>query len=432
MRCSLITAALFAALTGTRIVSAVDLYTENFEVNPTANWKVNPGPIAPDELGFGPDATHDANFFFDYSSVGIPLAPNSAPGATRGLKLQSNNDFNSDGIGVFTGFSVSPLGQDFQAAGDYTLTFDWWASSIGPFPGGGTGSTQLSTFGVGTNGTTAQWPGAVQNSVWFAATGDGNSSADWRVYSPTEAGKFSYQEQSMTVPDGTYVYEADPAAGLVRQNSHPYYAGFGSVSPPTAQTDLFPSLQTGTTVVGSAAFEWHEVEIEKIGNDISWTVDDVLIATVNLVGPDPITLGGGNIFFGHSDINATVASDPSRFDLLFTLIDNVKVATIEAGPVTNADFNGNGTVDAADYVVWRNNLGVMGTGTQATGDANADMNVNQADYDAWRATFGTDVPGGGLASSVPEPSSGIVILVGALTMLATIRRVQRVVVGNRR
>jgi len=60
----------------------------------------------------------------------------------------------------------------------------------------------------------------------------------------------------------------------------------------------------------------------------------------------------------------------------------------------NADFNGNTIVDAADYTVWRNNLGLAGSATQPMGDANGDMNVDQADYDAWKASFGTTPSGG--------------------------------------
>ena len=63
------------------------------------------------------------------------------------------------------------------------------------------------------------------------------------------------------------------------------------------------------------------------------------------------------------------------------------------------DFNQDGTVDAADYVVWRKNGG------------------SQQDYLAWRSNFGTTGSGGGSASgfaaTVPEPSSGLLFLLVA-------------------
>lgn len=263
------------------------LYSQNFEVDSTANWTVNNGPS---------DAAVD--FHFDYSAVGIPSAPSGA--GTRGMKLQANLT-----NGIFSGMSVSPIGQNFT--GDYTVEFDWWANFNGPFPAGGSGSTNLSTFGIGTSGLSAQWPGAVQSSVWFAGTGDGGSANDWRAYS--SAAGTSY-------PDGSPVYPF-----MTRNSSDPYFASFGSNTAPAAQLALFPQ-QTGVTDVGSAGMEWHRVSIEKSGTTAIWRVDGTLMATIDLT---TVTLSGGNIFFGHSDINATSSTDPFDSALLFTLIDNVHV-----------------------------------------------------------------------------------------------------------
>jgi hypothetical protein len=53
-----------------------------------------------------------------------------------------------------------------------------------------------------------------------------------------------------------------------------------------------------------------------------------------------------------------------------------------------ADYNGNGAVDAADYVAWRDTLGQnVPPGTGADGDG--DGTISQADYDLWRANFGS-------------------------------------------
>jgi hypothetical protein len=285
----LLTAFAAAALTLPSVSLGAVLYAENFELDPTGAWTVNGGP-----------SDETANFFFDYSTVGIPLAPNSAAGGAHGMKLQANLT-----NGIFSGFSVSPTGQNFT--GNYTLAFDWWANFNGPFPAGGSGSTNLSTFGIGTSGTVAQWPGGVQDSVWFAATGDGGSAADWRAYST--AAPTSH-------PDGDAVY-----AATTRNNTNAYYAGFGGEEAPAAQLALFPQ-QTGNTAIGSAGMAWHEVVIENDGTTIRWLVDSLLIATIDL---DAVDLDGENIFFGHSDVNATSSTDPNDAALLFTLIDNVRV-----------------------------------------------------------------------------------------------------------
>ena len=64
------------------------------------------------------------------------------------------------------------------------------------------------------------------------------------------------------------------------------------------------------------------------------------------------------------------------------------------------DYNDDGTVDAADYVVWRNTLGqtvpnygqtnaALGTGADGDGDGI----ITDADYDVWRARFGETASG---------------------------------------
>src|SRR6185369_3570527 len=65
------------------------------------------------------------------------------------------------------------------------------------------------------------------------------------------------------------------------------------------------------------------------------------------------------------------------------------------------DYNGNGKVDTADYVVWRNGGPLQNEGA-STGV------IDAADYDFWRARFGNSAGAGAAIGSqvgVPEPSS---------------------------
>lgn len=274
------------------------VYSDNFDVDSTANWTINGGPS--DEA---------VNIFFDYSTVGIPSAPNSG-GTTRGVKMQANQS-----SGIFGGVSASPIGQSFS--GNYELRLDMWLNFNGPAPVGGSGSTQLGGAGIGTAGGTAQWPGGAQDSVWFAAVGDGNSSSDYRAYS-------SLAPTSYTAPSGVYAAGTGTSPDA-RNHNHPYYSGFGGVSAPAAQLGLYPQ-QTGTTLVGSFGFEWHDVSILKIGNTITWSIDGLLIATVDAT---TATLGGGNILLVYSDSNTSSSSDVNDVNLLFGLYDNVRVTVPE-------------------------------------------------------------------------------------------------------
>lgn len=73
------------------------------------------------------------------------------------------------------------------------------------------------------------------------------------------------------------------------------------------------------------------------------------------------------------------------------------------------DYNLNGVVDAADYVVWRHTFGEIGDGLVA--DASENSVIDADDFDAWRGNFGS--VGLGFSSSeslssnlaVPEPFS---------------------------
>ena len=69
------------------------------------------------------------------------------------------------------------------------------------------------------------------------------------------------------------------------------------------------------------------------------------------------------------------------------------------------DFNEDGTVNAADYVVWRNNLGVV-PAKLANETASLGV-VDQDDYNVWKSQFGQTLPGisfgAGSSSNIPEP-----------------------------
>ena len=73
------------------------------------------------------------------------------------------------------------------------------------------------------------------------------------------------------------------------------------------------------------------------------------------------------------------------------------------------DYNGNGAVDAADYVLWRN-------GGPLQNEVDGPGNVTAQDYIEWRARFGSTAGSGsqlGGATSVPEPGISWLLL-GAL------------------
>jgi hypothetical protein len=86
------------------------------------------------------------------------------------------------------------------------------------------------------------------------------------------------------------------------------------------------------------------------------------------------------------------------------------------------DYNDDGNVDAADYTVWRNNVGNPGSTLENRDPANGDGNVGPDDYDSWKSNFGAG-GGGSLAGNVPEPSAlGLVMMMMGLFAAARPRR----------
>jgi autotransporter-associated beta strand protein len=85
------------------------------------------------------------------------------------------------------------------------------------------------------------------------------------------------------------------------------------------------------------------------------------------------------------------------------------------------DFNLNGTVDAADYTVWRNYLGT----SFADADANFDGQVTAADFGIWKSNFGISLVSGGFAAiaieSVPEPTTATLLSLGLVGGLGLTR-----------
>ena len=85
-------------------------------------------------------------------------------------------------------------------------------------------------------------------------------------------------------------------------------------------------------------------------------------------------------------------------------------------PGLAGDYSGNGIVDAADYIIWRQSVGQ--TGMDLPADGNSDGKVDSADYDFWRGRIGNSLAGGlGAGSIVPEPGLAIFIFAGLILVV---------------
>jgi hypothetical protein len=100
-----------------------------------------------------------------------------------------------------------------------------------------------------------------------------------------------------------------------------------------------------------------------------------------------------------------------RFDVVYNAA-NVQLVVAAA---LLGDYNQNGEVDTADYVVWRDTLG-NAVPPFSGADGDGDGTIDDDDYDVWTANFG-DTSGSGSGArdqaAVPEPTSLVLALLVA-------------------
>ena len=142
----------------------------------------------------------------------------------------------------------------------------------------------------------------------------------------------------------------------------------------------------GTMGQGGNVWEWEETAFDLMNDSGSsargqrgggW-------ANINLLLSSSMRYTGGSPNGSISNGSFRVASSPSAVGL-------------------PGDFNRDGKVDAADYVVWRKTDGTPGG------------------YTEWRTNFGQPAGGGGTCSSVPEPATWLSLLVAA-SSIGVLRR----------
>jgi hypothetical protein len=161
-------------------------------------------------------------------------------------------------------------------------------------------------------------------------------------------------------------------------------------SHPTATLKFTADAAGVTPIIGGASADVQDANLVLDLDDFNFNSS----STMTLIDVQPDLLFGafGNVMF-LGDTTATVNYDVAN-GVVFL---NNFMSTEPPGIV--GDYNDNGTVDAADYVLWRKH---NGTTTVLPNDSTPGI-VSPADYDDWRANFGRMSGGGSLAQAVPEP-----------------------------
>jgi hypothetical protein len=99
-------------------------------------------------------------------------------------------------------------------------------------------------------------------------------------------------------------------------------------------------------------------------------------------------------------------------------LGNIVRLFVGDAPTHDGDYNDDGEVDAADFTVWRDNLGSSASlpNDPTPGDVDLD------DYITWKTNFGMTTGSGSLSSSaVPEPASLLLLGLSAFGALVLTR-----------
>jgi hypothetical protein len=191
------------------------------------------------------------------------------------------------------------------------------------------------------------------------------------------------------------------------------FAGWDSLS--DQGISAVDGTDPGTTPGDGIGETWDEAG----GSDDGVLAESFLLGSTTMAPMDTISLGSAFQPGGDHSLLTFEYRDSGTGAIVVGDVEFLMAAGVDG------DFNDDGTVDAADYVVWRK---YQGTTTTLPNDNGIGGTVGPAHFDLWRANFG-EILGAGSGSSssqasVPEPA-GLILLLSVIcaSAVSTRRRV---------
>jgi hypothetical protein len=280
--------------------------------------------------------------------------------------------------GTFTGFGGS-VDNPVAISGERVAFWAYYTGGTGIFSGDPFGLTTIAKTGDPRPGGatfTGFGPASISGStVAFLGSASGTISG---VYAGDGGPLTSIVESGDAAPVGTFLqFHGDVS---ISGGDVAFVADYGAPFPGTSYTGVF--VGDGTQLK----------TVIKQG-------DPLFGSTVLQVNSSPLAIGKASL-------------DPTGSGQLafsYQLADGrIGIAVATPTPEPNGDFNGDDSVDAADYVAWR-----KGVGVESSPD----------NYNAWRTHFGEVVQSGAATSAdlnafIPEPTPVQLITIAWLLMLA--------------
>jgi hypothetical protein len=300
----------------------------------------------------------------------------------------SNSDtiqkFTPEGMGsVFASSGLSnPFGLAIDSAGNL-YTGNYFGSAIRKFTPAGVGSTFAGA------------PGIPHFMAILPALSPTAFVAGFATPIPGGTGNFTGFPSAPSI-SGENVAFVGNGAGIVQG----VFAKYGVLTPPQRVADTSTPIPGGSgnfTGFGNVSISATDVAFLAVGANGQQGIYDVTGGKLVKV-VDRSDILNGRAITGLNFSPSGLFGDPVTFQATFA--DGSQGVFTAAVP-QSADYNNNGIVDAADYVVWRQGLGTTYT---------------QADYDVWRTHFGQTAGSGAGASvnsAVPEPATLVLLMFAA-------------------
>lgn len=143
-----------------------------------------------------------------------------------------------------------------------------------------------------------------------------------------------------------------------------------------------------------------------IPSGVSNAINDLATVTIGGASRGIVDLGAGidelvgslklgdTTYTGAGTYGSSASGADFQFDDFFV---GTGVLRLIGGPALEGDYNGDGTVNAADYVLWRKSPGDFGGPTG---------------YNTWKTNFGMSNGGSGSTTGVPEPGTLVFVALG--------------------
>jgi hypothetical protein len=299
------------------------------------------------------------------------------------------------------------------------------SSYPGPNINGSPGETNHQTTRAFANAVGAQ---AAINGAFYASSGSwannlGLTSSNGDKYSPwelppnsdnnfdfalnvTQANQAQIVQMANSIPTGfetnpvVSVYNTIPGSHRIVQNGSAVSITGGAGSPLTAQPRTAVGLTSGNSKLILVTVDGRQTGISE-----GLTLPEMASLMINTYSvTNAINLDGGGSttmvmnFYGDG-LASQVVNVPSDGS------ERAVGTNFGVFALPNGDFNQDGNIDAADYIVWRKTIG------------------GQFAYDAWSERFAEPAGGTGGSAQVPEPATAILVLLMVAVLSAPYRTV---------